>query len=439
MVGLQPAARADAQQPLDAELDRAPRRRSSRRGSPCPSPCTETGLPSHVPGVAEQPALARSLRRRRRGTSRRCTSPAAGRRGGGRPRRSRRARHEGGSASAEPYGFADRVTRGTASRVPAVPEARSSPSASRSSRSAREDPVERVFLEDVARRGLGRFVALARRRRARRALPSRRQRRPLRARTAARSRARSRGRAPRMLIGEERAVVRALGRRARTRFRAARGPAGPAGLRHPTSRPRRRTRACAPATLERPRRCSCRRARPRTSEELGVDPMRARPGRLPLAHAQPDRGGALVALGRGRRDPLQGGGVGVDARGGPAPAGLGRPRGAPARVRGARARAISAGCCSSSVPTVCLFVRAENDAGDPALRDDRDGARARLPLAPLLSACATLLLARHGLRGSNRDGVASCAVPGRGAHARGRRAGARARRGARGRARSPSR
>ena len=34
-------------------------------------------------------------------------------------------------------------------------------------------------------------------------------------------------------------------------------------------------------------------------------------------------------------------------------------------------------------PTVCLFVRSENAAGDPAVRGRRDGARPRLPLDPL--------------------------------------------------------
>ena len=52
--------------------------------------------------------------------------------------------------------------------------------------------------------------------------------------------------------------------------------------------------------------------------------------------AQPDRGGPLVALGRGRRDPLQGRGVGLDAGRGAGAAGLGRPRGARPRLRAAR-------------------------------------------------------------------------------------------------------
>ena len=75
-------------------------------GQPMPLAWTDTGLPLERAGEAEHAALAVHLARRRRRTSRRCTSPAAGRRGGGRPRRSRRARHEGGSARA-PYFHTD--------------------------------------------------------------------------------------------------------------------------------------------------------------------------------------------------------------------------------------------------------------------------------------------------------------------------------------------
>ena len=66
-------------------------------------------------------------------------------------------------------------------------------------------------------------------------------------------------------------------------------------------------------------------------------PVAARPERLPLAHADPDRGGALVAVGRGRRDPVQGRGVRLDAGGGAAPAGLDRSARPQAGVRGAGA------------------------------------------------------------------------------------------------------
>ena len=79
-------------------------------------------------------------------------------------------------------------------------------------------------------------------------------------------------------------------------------------------------------------------------------PARARPRELSLAHADADRGRALVDLGGRRHDPVQGGGVGVDAVGGAAPAGLGRPGRARPEVRAARACATSAGSCSSACP-----------------------------------------------------------------------------------------
>ena len=71
--------------------------------------------------------------------------------------------------------------------------------------------------------------------------------------------------------------------------------------------------------------------------ELGVDPLaRDAEGfrwrtRAQIADAP------LVALARGRRDPLQGGGLGVDAGGRADPAGLGRPGRARPRLRRARA------------------------------------------------------------------------------------------------------
>ena len=41
------------------------------------------------------------------------------------------------------------------------------------------------------------------------------------------------------------------------------------------------------------------------------------------------------------------------------------------------------------VPAVCLFVRPENDAGDPRLRGDRHAPDDRVPLADLLEAPGT--------------------------------------------------
>ena len=148
VVRLQAAAGADADQLLAAELDRAPRRRSSRRGSPCPCPAPRPACPCRC-RCSRAGRARRSAARRRRGRSRRCTSRAAGRRGGGPPRRTRRARRERGSAWR-----ADSTDEGHSCR---------DRSSSRGSEQVLEfcarEPVERVFLEDVARRGLGRFVA----------------------------------------------------------------------------------------------------------------------------------------------------------------------------------------------------------------------------------------------------------------------------------------
>ena len=69
-----------------------------------------------------------------------------------------------------------------------------------------------------------------------------------------------------------------------------------------------------------------------------------------------------MAVARGRRDPLQGRGLGLDAQRGAGAAGLGRPRGARPRLRAARPARPDAGCCStrrrssrsSCAPTTCL-------------------------------------------------------------------------------------
>ena len=83
----------------------------------------------------------------------------------------------------------------------------------------------------------------------------------------------------------------------------------------------------------------------------GDRPAAPRPGRVPLAHGDTDRGRPLVALGRGRRRPLQGGGLGVDAARSSA-----RRRSGPTRTRaGAATRtrglATCAGCCSRRRPS----------------------------------------------------------------------------------------
>ena len=198
-----------------------------------------------------------------------------------------------------------------------------------------DDPVERVFLEDVARRESGRFAALENGEGGSHALchlgtnvvPSGSGCSAF-AEVAARV-------APRMLIGEQAAVTelwdaarRRLPRLGRT------GSVSPSTSRTTPPEPGDsgppRGDAGGPR-LPRARVCpgALRGARRR--------PAAARPERLPLADAGPDRGRALVALARGRRDPVQGRGVRVDARGGSAPAGLGRPAGAPPRLCGAGA------------------------------------------------------------------------------------------------------
>ena len=173
------------------------------------------------------------------------------------------------------------------------------------------------------------------------------------------------------------AARRKLGRRART------GPASPSTS--PASRPSRGR----PGSARRPSTDldllvpACARAH---QEELGVDPLRRDANGFRWRTRVADRGGALVALGRGRRDPVQGRGVRVDADRGAAPAGLGRSTRPPTAATRPGRSATCSGCCSRDVPAVCLFVRAENDAGDPALRDGRHAARPRLPERAPLSA-----------------------------------------------------
>ena len=148
-----------------------------------------------------------------------------------------------------------------------------------------------------------------------------------RARVAASSRTSTVRARARMLIGEQAAVERPLGGRAAQAARAARGPAGPAGLRDLGRAPEPGETRAAPGAARRPRPARARLragARGRARDR----PARAGRRRLPLADAHADRGGPLVALGRGRRHPLQGRGVGVDAGGRAAAAGLDRPRGA---------------------------------------------------------------------------------------------------------------
>ena len=198
-------------------------------------------------------------------------------------------------------------------RVLAVRTRLIEPSTEQILRYCADEPVERVFLEDVARRGAG---------------PLRRargrdgeltalchlgtQRRPLRRRAAGRSPTLAAKSGARMLIGESGAVTD-LWEAARKKLPRPRldRPGQPVYAIERAA-PGRGTPGCAPATLGRPR-----PARPRVRGGAPRGARRrspaSRPERLPLAHPGADRGGPLVALGGGRRDPVQGRGVRVDA------------------------------------------------------------------------------------------------------------------------------
>ena len=75
----------------------------------------------------------------------------------------------------------------------------------------------------------------------------------------------------------------------------------------------------------------------------------------------------------------------MDARSGAAPAGVGRPG---VRRRGYAARGLADLCrlLLERVPTVCLFVRAENAPAIRLYETIGMDARARLPITPLLAA-----------------------------------------------------
>ena len=217
---------------------------------------------------------------------------------------------------------------------------------------------------------------------------------------------------PRMLIGEDGAPSPSSGRRRAGGCRV-RGTTG-SGSRC-TSR-RHRPRPAVPA-------CGTRRAAdldgssPPARRRTGRSSASIRCGATRTASAGgrgPDRGGALLALARGRRDPLQGRGVGLDARGDSAPAGLGRSPARAARPRDARATRPARAAACRAVPAVCLFVRAENGARAPALRDRRHAARARLPQRAALRHVKRLLLVRHAHARSNADAGSTRRRPGRG-------------------------
>ena len=172
---------------------------------------------------------------------------------------------------------------GTVSRVPARVRKLIEPKRDQILRFCAEDPVERVFLEDVARRGLGRFVARAHAGELSalchlgiNAVPSG-QGCGVFARDVARS-------GPRMLIGEARAVSE-LWDEAQSRLPKPREDRpgqpvfvirqAPAGRRHGSARrATRRSRAAH----------ACVRGRPRAGARGRSDEARSR--RLPLAHAR---------------------------------------------------------------------------------------------------------------------------------------------------------
>ena len=280
--------------------------------------------------------------------------------GAGPPRRTRPARRGGGSASrAKPSASACTALNRprslcirTRAAAPATPESASmaerpiEPSYEQVLEFCARDPVERVFLEDVARRGLGRFVARRRRRRhARRALPCSARTSSRRGAAAGRSPSAAARGGSRMIIGEERRGRRALARRRQRCCPTPRAdrPGQPVYAIADAARGRR-DRACAPATLDDLERLVpvCAAPAPRSSASTrsrsDADGFRWRTQR-------PDQRRPLLALARGRASSSSRPRLGLDARRGAGAAGLGRPRGARAAATVRAACATSAGCC----------------------------------------------------------------------------------------------
>ena len=77
VIGLQPAAGADADAASCSRAGSAPRRRSSRPGSPCPCPAPRRACPPRC-RCSRAGRARRSAARRRRGRSRRCTCARSG-------------------------------------------------------------------------------------------------------------------------------------------------------------------------------------------------------------------------------------------------------------------------------------------------------------------------------------------------------------------------
>ena len=220
------------------------------------------------------------------------------------------------------------------------------------------EPVERVFLEDIARRGLGRFSALERDGAlvalchvGANVVPSGES-------CAAFADATARSRA-RMIIGEEQAVD-ALWGDASARMPEPRDdrPGQPVYV---LGRPARAGGDGDPRRdARRPRatRAGMRGSAPRGDRDR---PAPQGPGRVPLADALPDRGAPFVDLGGERRHLLQGRGVRVDSVGRAAQQVWVDPS---VRNRGYAKWAMRDLCrlLLARVPTVRLFVRPENDA-----------------------------------------------------------------------------
>ena len=247
------------------------------------------------------------------------------------------------------------------------------------------DPVERVFLQDAASRGFGRFVGIARPDGTLDALchvgvnlvPSGNG-------CAAFASAATSVRV-RMIIGEERAVgeLWAAAARSLTSPREDRPGQPVYTISEPPPDGKSGLRPAEPADFERllP---ACAAAH---TEELGIDPLARDPESFRWrTRAQIDEGRSWLWLEDGV-DPLQGRSLSVDAGSSPGAAGLGRPAGARARPRNAR----DAGTlpAAARAHTRRDAVRPPRQlAGDPSLRDDWNASRPLLPQHLISLSCS---------------------------------------------------
>ena len=345
-VGLEPAAGADAQEALDAELDEL--LHHDRRGRAAHAGRLHRDrLALVLARVAEQPALGVPLHR-------------VVEVGLGDVLRAQRVAGQQAGLCVVAWLGSD-VNRHGRSLLRRFRPVLIEPTVEQILAFCAEDPIERVFLEDVARRGFARFRARRGRRAGSRRSATSARTSSRRDAAAGRSPATPRRAAARMIIGERARGHRPLGAAPVRHAQAARGPAGPARLRH-------RGAARSPARPACARRrsttssCSSRPARRRTSRSSASTRSSATRTASAGARSRRSRRGARGSGSRtgrsssrrrrrpGRRSAVQLQQVWVD------PA---------ARRQGyatARAQPTSAGCCSSGRPTVCLFVRPENEA-----------------------------------------------------------------------------